>query len=39
MNGPRFWKRRLLAERMIKEGGSAAADRLAFAFRLATGRQ
>jgi hypothetical protein len=30
---------RLLAERMIREGGPTPADRLTFAFRLATGRR
>jgi hypothetical protein len=30
---------RKLAERMIKEGGAAPADRLTFAFRLATARR
>ena len=30
---------RLLAERMIQQGGPIAADRLTFAFRLATGRR
>jgi len=30
---------RVLAERMIKEGGSTAEQRIAFAFRLATGRR
>jgi hypothetical protein len=30
---------RMLAERMMTEGGKTDADRLAFAFRLATGRQ
>ena len=30
---------RVLAERMMKEGGATPADRLAFAFRLATGRR
>jgi hypothetical protein len=29
---------RVLAERMMKEGGSTAEERIAFAFRLATGR-
>jgi hypothetical protein len=30
---------RLLAERMLREGGSTSANRIAFAFRLATGRR
>ena len=30
---------RMLAERMLTEGGATAADRIAFAFRLATARQ
>ena len=39
LNDPIFVEAaRKLAERSIREGGSSAADRLAFAFQLATGR-